>query len=120
MDVLCVDNDPLILSGMQSLLEQWGCRVTTAADLKQALNHWRQPTPPKIVLADYHLDSETGIDVLEALRFHWQTTIPAIVISADNSDEIRQQASLAACLFLSKPVAPNALRNLMHRAIRSK
>ena len=119
VDVLCVDNDPLILSGMQSLLEQWGCRVTTAADLKQALNHWRQPTPPKIVLADYHLDSETGIDVLEALRFHWQTTIPAIVISADNSDEIRQQASLAACLFLSKPVAPNALRNLMHRAIRS-
>jgi len=71
-------------------------------------------------LADFHLDHETGIDVLEALRFHWQHTIPAIVISADNSDEIRQQASTAECLFLSKPVPPNALRNMMHRALRSR
>lgn len=118
--VLCVDNDPLILSGMQSLLEQWGCNVSTAADLKQALNNWRQPQAPDIVLADFHLDHETGIDVLEALRFHWQQTIPAIVISADNSDEIRQQASTAECMFLSKPVPPNALRNLMHRALRNK
>ena len=118
--ILCIDNDPLILSGMQSLLEQWGCHVSTAADLKQALNNWRRPTAPDIVLADFHLDHETGIDVLEALRFHWQHTIPAIVISADNSDEIRQQASTAECLFLSKPVPPNALRNMMHRALRSR
>ena len=70
------------------------------------------------MLADFHLDNETGIDVLDALRLHWQHRIPAIVISADNSDTIRQQVKEAECLFLSKPVSPHALRNFMNKALR--
>ena len=118
--ILCIDNDPLILSGMQSLLEQWGCHVSIASDLNQALNRWQKNTAPDLVLADFHLDNETGIDVLDALRLHWQQHIAAIVISADNSDTIRDQVREAGCLFLSKPVPPHTLRNLMNRALRQK
>ncbi|NIB40233.1 response regulator [Pseudomaricurvus alkylphenolicus] len=116
--VLCVDNEATILAGMQSLLEQWGCRVTTAADLGQALSLWSHDQAPQLVLADFHLEEETGLDVLEALGYHWQRKLPAVIISADNSDEVRGQVQQAGCLFLAKPVQPAALRALMRRALR--
>lgn len=118
LSVLCIDNEAVILAGMQSLLEQWGCRVVTASDLREALANWSDENAPQLVLADFHLDEETGLDVLEALRYHWQQPIPAVVISADNSDDVRQQVQDADCLFLPKPVQPTALRTLMRRALR--
>lgn len=116
--VLCVDNEAVILAGMRSLLEQWGCEVVVASDLREALSHWQRDTPPDLVLADYHLNEETGLDVLEALRYYWHKPLPAVVISADNSDEVRDQVQQAGCLFLAKPVQPAALRTLMRRALR--
>lgn len=120
LSVLCIDNDQSILAGMRSLLEQWGCRVTTAADLGQALSGWSEPEAPDLVLADFHLDNETGLDVLEALRYHWQKPIPAVVISADNSDEVSGQVREAGYQFMAKPVQPVALRNLIRRSTRKR
>lgn len=115
LQVLCIDNDHSILQGMQSLLEQWGCGVVTAADLGQALHHWHQDSPPDRVIIDYHLDHETGFDVLEALRYHWQQDLPAVLISADSGEEIRAKAEELGCPFLVKPVAPATLRNVLRR-----
>jgi len=116
--VLCVDNDPLILSGMKTLVEQWGCHVTLANSLEKALQ--MATDPQDLLLVDFHLNEETGLDVVEALRLHWESRVPAIVISADNSDEVRQQVQLAGCWYTSKPVASSALRRLMNRALRSR
>ena len=116
--VLCVDNEPRILAGMQSLLEQWGCQVTTARDLGQALSLWREEIAPQLVLADFHLDNETGMDVLEALQYHWQQPLAAVIISADNSDEVRDEVLTAGYLYLPKPIIANSLRTTMNRALR--
>lgn len=116
--VLCVDNEARILAGMQSLLEQWGCQVTTACNLRQALVLWREETPPQLVLADFHLDNETGLDILEALQYHWQQPLAAVIISADNSDEVREQVLNAGHLYLPKPIVANSLRTMMNRALR--
>ena len=116
--VLCVDNEARILAGMQSLLEQWGCQVTTASNLRQALDLWRGNQPPELVLADFHLDNETGLDVLEALQYHWKQNIGAVIISADNSDEVRDEVLEAGHLYLPKPIVANSLRTSMNRALR--
>ena len=116
--VLCVDNEARILAGMQSLLEQWGCQVTTAFNLRQSLDLWKEDQPPQLVLADFHLDNETGLDILEALQYHWQQPLAAIIISADNSDEVRDQVANAGYLYLPKPIVANALRTTMNRALR--
>ncbi len=116
--VLCIDNEEVIQAGMRSLLEQWGCQVETAANLGQSLARWKYSEPPTLILADYHLDTETGLDVLEALSYHWQQPLPAIVISADNSESLRGQVQEAGYQYLPKPVNPAALRTLMHRVLR--
>ena len=116
--MLCVDNEARILAGMQSLLEQWGCEVTTAFNLRQSLDLWKKEQAPQLVLADFHLDNETGLDILEALQYHWQQPLAAIIISADNSDEVRDQVANAGYLYLPKPIVANALRTTMNRALR--
>lgn len=110
LNVLCVDNEPAILAGMQSLLSQWGCHVVCAPGLREALQHWPRAQAPDVVLVDYHLDEETGIDLLQALSLHWHTSLRAIVISADNSDETRRLVKDQGYLFIPKPVKPASLR----------
>lgn len=116
VSVLCIDNEAAIRAGMQSLLGQWQCRVFCAASLSEALSQWQLDCPPDIVLADYHLDAgETGLELLQALNYHWGCSLPAIVISADNSDALRAKVSAAGHFFLAKPVKPAALRGLMRK-----
>jgi CheY-like chemotaxis protein len=119
LSVLCVDNEHRILSGMQALLEQWGCLVSCAPDLGEAMKRWRHEKAPDIVLADYHLDNnETGLDLLQALSLHWNQPLSAIVISANNSDALRKVIKQHGYVFLPKPVQPGALRAAMRRMSR--
>ncbi|EAT12773.1 response regulator [Bermanella marisrubri] len=113
LHIVCIDNEIAIQAGMRSLLEQWGCKVKTATSLGDALTQLEQA--PDMILADYHLDEATGVDAIGALRLHFQQSIPAIVISADNSDQVRDHVASIDASYLSKPVAPAALRNLIRK-----
>ncbi len=105
--VLCIDNDKRILGGMKLLLEGWGCRVTCVSSGEAAL---ALGTCPDIVLADYHLDKGTGLEVIAALRRKFGENLPAGLITADRSGELRAEAQRLNVMFLNKPVKPAALR----------
>ena len=120
LKVLCIDNDLRMLAGMQALLEQWSCMVTCAPNLGEAIQRWQHESSPDIILADFHLDNdESGLDVLQALSYHWNCPLPAIVISANNSDELRTTVKQHGYLFLPKPLQPGALLSAMRRIRRS-
>ncbi|MCX2835415.1 PAS domain-containing hybrid sensor histidine kinase/response regulator [Microbulbifer thermotolerans] len=117
--VLCIDNEDSILRGMQSLLSGWGCRVSAARSLQEALSVWPGTQPPQLVIVDYHLDCDaTGIGALEGLSEHWGQPLPGILISADISEQVRDAAVSRGYFYLSKPVKPAALRNLVRRLAR--
>ena len=120
LKVLCIDNEFRILTGMQTLLEQWGCLVTCAANLGEAIQRWPHESCPDMLLIDYHLDNqETGLEVAQALSYHWETPLSVIVISANNSDSLRKRVKQNGYLFLSKPVQPGALRSALRRMSRN-
>jgi Na+/proline symporter/signal transduction histidine kinase len=112
--VLAVDNEPKILDGMEALLTGWGCRVVKAADLPQALARC-ESLPPDVVLADYHLDHGDGLGVVEGLRHRHGPLLPAVLISADRSPEVREMAVAADVPVLAKPLKPAQLRALLMR-----
>jgi CheY-like chemotaxis protein len=107
MEVLCIDNDRRILGGMKSLLEGWGCDVACAENAAQALEAAGRPD---VVIADYHLGKGTGLDVIAALRDRFGSELPAILITADRSNELRDEARAQGIALLNKPVKPAALR----------
>ncbi|MBX2804358.1 MAG: hybrid sensor histidine kinase/response regulator [Hyphomicrobiales bacterium] len=116
--VLCIDNEPAILDGMRQLLENWQCTVMTAPDTSEALKLIEDSaSPPNFILADYHLETETGIKSIERLRETIGKPVAAILITADRSPDVEKEAERQNLFLLRKPIKPAALRALMSRLI---
>jgi signal transduction histidine kinase len=114
MVVLCIDNEPKILEGMDTLLSGWGCKVLTAANLGAALAALKQTSwVPSGLLVDYHLDEGNGIEAITELRRRLGGHLPAILITADRSPPVRAAAHAREIPVLNKPVKPAALRALL-------
>jgi Na+/proline symporter/signal transduction histidine kinase len=110
---LCIDNEPSVLDGMETLLCGWGCEVIKAPDLATALAAIAESsTVPNGLLVDYHLDHGNGIEAIVALRRHCGD-LPAILITADRSPSVREQARAEGIQLLHKPLKPAALRALL-------
>lgn len=112
--VLCIDNDASILQGMAGLLGQWGCVVHTAPDTDGALAAISAiGTKPDIVLADYHLESGTGIEAISAIRSRHGEMIPCVLVTADRSPSVKAEADRMGVAILNKPVRPAGLRSVL-------
>lgn len=115
--VLCLDNEPTILQGLVALLTPWGCEVITAQSREQALQLLNPK--PDLILADFHLDNgDDGVASVAAIQATLSETLPAIILSADFQDDVRQAAKKAGHYFLKKPVKVAALRALMSRLFK--
>ena len=71
---------------------------------------------PDGLLVDYHLDSGDGLAAIKEFRRRGGADardIPAIVITADRSPHIREQARSEGAHVLNKPIKPASLRALM-------
>jgi CheY-like chemotaxis protein len=110
---LCIDNEPAVLDGMETMLRGWGCEVIKAPDLDTAFGAIAEShTMPNGLLVDYHLDHGNGIDAVIALRRRYGE-VPAILITADRSPAVRQHARAENIQVLHKPIKPAALRALL-------
>jgi signal transduction histidine kinase/PAS domain-containing protein len=114
LHVICVDNEPTILDGMETLLAGWGCRVSKAAHLAGALAALDEARhPPMGALVDYHLDGGNGLEVIRALRARYGSELPAILITADRDSKVREAARAMGVAVLHKPLKPASLRALI-------
>ena len=123
ISVLCIDNEHTILDGMQGLLSKWGARALVANNAEMALEQLQLLEDdggqyPSILVVDYHLDdSVTGVDVIHQLRTRADSHIPAIIVTADHSESVRQEVRSSGDALLHKPIKPAALRALMSRIL---
>jgi Na+/proline symporter/signal transduction histidine kinase/CheY-like chemotaxis protein len=111
--LLVIDNEPTILDGMRGLLAGWGCVVTTASGLDEALASLRSAGEPDVVIADYHLDHGNGLTAISTLRERTSARVPAILLTADRSPQVREAAIALDVHLLNKPLKPGALRALL-------
>jgi PAS domain S-box-containing protein len=115
--LLVLDNEVSILESMSALLGQWGCEVVTATDEATALAAL-QGQAPELILADYHLDhGVVGCEVVRHLREHFSRTIPAVIITADRTDQCRRSLQRLDAPLLNKPVKPGKLRAVLSQLL---
>ncbi|NWL79740.1 hybrid sensor histidine kinase/response regulator [Pseudomonas taiwanensis] len=116
--VLCIDNEDSILTGMHSLLSRWGCQVWTARNRLECEHLLAEEVRPQLALVDYHLDEgETGTELMAWLRTRLGEPLPGVVISADGRAELVAEVHAAGLDYLAKPVKPAALRALISRHV---
>jgi CheY-like chemotaxis protein len=66
-----------------------------------------------VILADYNLDNENGLELIQYTRENFQRHLKAALITADRSDEVRERAALEDVSIINKPVRPAILRALL-------
>ena len=120
LHVLCIDNDPQILEGMQALLANWHCRTTTALSLEGAREALAGEVPD-IMLGDYQLDDDrNGLDAMDSLREDFDQPVPGILITGYLGEEAREDATRRGYHVLYKPVKPAALRALVNKLVKKR
>lgn len=121
LNVVAVDNDTQILDGMSTLLTGWGCHLVPAVSVQEALTALSDTgRPPDVIIADYHLDQGTGLDAIRKLRWTFGPDLPAILITADRSPQVRDEARERNVQLLNKPVKPAALRAIFSQILAQR
>ncbi len=117
--VLCVDNEPNILIGMESLLQRWGCEVKTATDLFGSLRCLENDWSPDVIFSDYRLDNDrTGLEVLQQCRLRLGNRFEGVMISADKTEDLLESIKSNGFGFIAKPVKPLKLRAVLNRHVK--
>jgi len=120
--VMCIDNDPAVLSGMVELLSAWDCNVLAAGSYHQALSIYSDHKDEiEILLVDYQLDADfNGIALIAELRELSRHYVPAILITATTDSDLEEKTLAADINFMRKLVKPAALRAMMSAMLTKK
>ena len=109
MRVLVVDDEEIPAEHARMVLDEAGIRADTCKSGKEALRmlevqHLKQE-PYNLVLLDWRMPDQNGIDTAKEIRAHYNNETTIIILTAYNWDDILEEA-LASGVdgFLAKPL----------------
>jgi two-component system, sensor histidine kinase len=112
--VLLVDDDPGVRGATAMLLKVEGYRVVTASSLAEAAACARDHRGIALLMTDYHLrESDTGTQVIAAVRAALGRDLPTVLISGDTSSTVRDLKPDDSVHVVSKPVDAEQLLSLL-------
>lgn len=115
--IVVVEDEPAVRAGLEVLLREWGATLSTFDSLA-AVSAWslaQAPADvPDLLIVDYRLEPGcTGTDAIRALRRHFASDIPAILVTGSTMTGHENEAHDDNYHLLIKPVVPNKLRAMI-------
>ncbi|MBP5971892.1 response regulator [Brasilonema sp. CT11] len=120
--VMIVDDDPIALELLSTLLQPWGLRVKTLQDPQQ---FWEvlTTTTPDLLVIDLEMPTYSGVDLCRVVRQDpkWGN-LPILVVTAHTDlESIQQVFAAGADDFIGKPVVgPELVTRVISRIDRSR
>ena len=112
--VLLVEDDQAVRRATSMLLKVAGYRVTEAACLSQAIAEAREHQTLDLLITDYHLGStETGMDVITAVRAEVSPDLKALLVTGDTSSAVKDLEHDANTRIASKPINADEFLRLL-------
>ncbi|ARV63029.1 transcriptional regulator [Nostocales cyanobacterium HT-58-2] len=120
--VMIVDDDPLILSAVYSLLQPWGIKVSP---LENPLNFWNtlETKTPDLLVLDVDMPQISGIELCQVVRNDPRSCgLPIIFLTAHtDADTMRRVFAAGADDYVSKPiVGPELVTRILNRLDRTR
>ncbi len=113
--ILCVDDEPHVVTLKCAILEQAGHTVTTSTSAHDAINKLQQNAFDAVV-TDWRLGDSDGRVVVEAAKQH--SSMPVVVVSGYVAEAF-QAAEPLADLYLEKPVNPEELVTIVNELLKA-
>lgn len=115
-----IDDEAIILAGMEIMLDTWGYRVVAVEDAEAALKALATAPTPNVILSDYRLrNGVSGVDAIRAVREACGAPVPAILLTGDTGAGLVAAAQRDGLTVLHKPVQPADLRRHIERLVGS-
>jgi DNA-binding response OmpR family regulator len=121
-NVMVVDDDPLLLGVVRSLLEPWGLKITTLTNPQQ---FWEvlEATSPDLLILDIEIPQISGIELCQIVRndSRWDD-LPILFLTAHaDAETVNQVFAVGADDFVSKPiVGPELVTRIINRLERHR
>jgi len=110
LNILVVDNDPLIVEATSALLAAMGHRAHDASTITAALS---KCDGIDAMLIDYRLDDgEDGLALIEAVRER-RPDLPALLVTAETDMAMRNRAMVMGVEVVAKPVDPSMISRFL-------
>ena len=117
--VLLVDDEPRMRSALKRTLRREGFAIETASNASEALDRMADGPPVDLVISDYKMPGQNGIELLTAIRRDSPGT--ARILLSGWTSEIDPTALRAAgcAAVLAKPWDDAELKAEIHAALGS-
>lgn len=124
-NIILIDDDPSILDSMSLLLKEWGYHVASCKNYQDVWMKLKTFTP-SLIISDYHLPKEesNGLELIKKIRQKTDTTIPALLITADTNNIEKQlkenyvEKEIDLTQITKKPISPAKLKLIIQYFIR--
>ena len=106
MRILLVDDDPVSLKPVETVLQAWGHSVETASDGDDAWNKLQNPELPDVVILDWMMPQMDGLELARRIRKRSNTPYIYVVMVTGRTDPEDLLAGFDAGVddFLGKPI----------------
>ncbi|KAK8953073.1 Two-component response regulator ARR12 [Platanthera guangdongensis] len=120
MRVLAVDDDPICLRVLETLLLRCQYHVTTTNQAMKALNMLRENKDKfDLVISDVHMPDMDGYKLLELVGL--EMDLPVIMLSANGETKaVMKGITHGACDYLLKPLRIEELKNIWQHVVRRR
>jgi CheY-like chemotaxis protein/DNA-directed RNA polymerase subunit RPC12/RpoP len=112
--VLVVDDEAVVRDFLERCLEGSGYAVMKAGSAAEALE-MMVTRPAAIVLCDIRMPGQDGLWLAGRLRAHWPRTQIVMITAIDDLETVRQSRELGAVDYITKPVSPETLLQVIRR-----
>ncbi len=113
--ILCVDDEPNIVSLKCTILEAAGHQATPSTSAEDAI-HKLEHNSYDAVVTDWRLGDANGRAVVQAAKSH--SSMPVVVVSGYVAEAF-QAAEPLADLYLEKPVNPEELVTIVNELLKT-
>ena len=114
-----VDDDAIVLMGLQSILRDWGYEVLAAGSTEQALDRLRTATrEPDIIVADYRLrGGRVGTEAIVKIRELFGSNIPGVILTGETGPKCAEDAAAHGFSIAHKPITSRQLNAVVEKLL---
>ena len=116
--IVVIDDEAQIVESTSSLLELHGFTVITAsgsADAIKKLQHTDKR--PDLLLCDFRLLNETGVEAISLIQEEFNFDIPAIIVTGETTPDAIQAITHLGYKTLFKPLSSDSLLRAIHTTL---
>ena len=117
IEVLVLDDEPIVCERLQDYLEKKGMSVETFNESRKALDRLEEKSFD-VIITDIKMEGPSGMDVLLAVKKGSYSSEVIIITGYGSFETLREAEAVGAFSYIGKPFKMSDMYNLVKKAAK--